>query len=208
MKKATILLFLLIPVIIFCQNTHNINFKIIDSVVVKKRYPYATKVNLEVSVSDFQNVVFLYHFYNPVNSFRSKTAQLSLEYIIEDKNHEIIKPKSDTFSILYPYSVEDKRNALIGIFVNSKQKILSKKLNPQQKDEYNLAKQEINNPQQEVALYLLLSVYHSDLSKGEYYLYLTYSFNPGWQYVLKDITNDPRTFKGSVISNKVKLIVE
>jgi len=134
---------------------------------------------------------------------------MGIAYIVEDKNHEIIKCQSDAFSILYPYpSPEDKRNQSIGIFVNSKQKIISKKLSPKQKKEYNLAKLEVNSPQQEIALYLLLSAYHSDLPKGDYYLYLTYSFKPGWQYVYKEIVNDMRTFKGSIVSNKVKLIVE
>ena len=60
MKKTTILLFLFIPVIIYCQNTHEINFRITDTVIIKKNYPYATKVNVEINVRNFQDTFFLY----------------------------------------------------------------------------------------------------------------------------------------------------
>jgi len=62
MKKIIILLLLFTSATVYSQQTHEINFRIIDSVVIKKEYPYATKINLEINVSDFQNTVFLYWF--------------------------------------------------------------------------------------------------------------------------------------------------
>ncbi|MDR2972275.1 MAG: hypothetical protein LBU83_10155 [Bacteroidales bacterium] len=205
MKKIFLFLFLLVPAIIYCQNTHEIHFKITDSVVVKKEYPYATKINLEINVPNFQDTFFLYYFYKHISSFIC-SYQTDIAYIIENKNSEIIKRQNNVS--LYPYSGEDKRNARIGIFINSKQQIIRKKLSWKKKKEYNFAKYEINSSKQSVVLYLLLSVFHRDLPKGEYYLYLYYSFQPEPQYIYKEIVNDSRTFKGSIVSNKIKLIVE
>jgi len=219
MKKTTLLLFLLVPIIIYCQNTHEINFKITDSVVIKKDYPYATKINLEINIPDFQEAFFLYYFDKCVRSYAlSEQYILSnplvvlfdpemLQYVITDKNHEIIEQQSGSRNFSSYSSVNRKRNR-IGTFVNSKQKVIIKELNYKQRLKYNLAKYKINKPKQNVALYLLLSEYHPDLPKGEYYLYLTYFLNPYSVYISKEVATDNRIFKGYIVSNKVKLIVE
>ena len=221
MKKTTILLCLFLPAIIYCQNTHEINFRITDTVIIKKNYPYATKVNLEVSVPDFQEPFSLYYFYKCVRSNAlSKQTILSnplelfyesemLQYVIEDKNQEIIEQQSGIPSRnLYSHTFGGYIRIRIGTFVNSKNIIIKKKLKPKQQLEYGLAKYEIKKTIQNVALYLLLSEYHSDLPKGEYYLYLTYYLTPYSAYIPKEIATNNKIFKGYIVSNKVKLIVE
>ena len=207
----------------YCQNTHDIIFRITDSVVIKKSYPYATKINLEISVSDWQDMFFLYYFHKCVASYewsvQSKEVFISqvvttivpqfLQYIIVDDNHQIVDIYPGFFDLLYIKRSKGHRKCYgIGTFVNSKQKIIRRKLKPKERLEYDFAKFEVNSSKQNVSRYLLLSIFHYDLPKGEYWLYLTYSFNPGWQYFYQEIANDSRTFKGSVVSNKVKLIVE
>ena len=202
--------------------------------IVKRDYPYATKINLEITTLDFQNTIFLYLFPNCIGSTdrlgyndlsddkKEKYAPLidkgmitldffepiGFQYVLEDKNHQIVKIYSGFFNLLYPYSPEDKRNKDIGTFVDSKQKIIRKKLKPKKRLEYNFAKYEVNNSRQNISIYLLLSIYHKDLPKGEYWLYLTYSYNPAPNCYYQEIANDSRTFKGKIVSNKVKLIVK
>jgi len=213
MKKPFLLIFLLLPAIIYSQNSYEFFFRITDSVIVKKDYPYATKINLEISVPDFQYAFFIYDFPKCVASHEwsaqrkeffdsqgvNSIAPRILQYVIIDENNEIIEYSSDYFSLLCKYLPIDTRFERMSTFVNSKQKILRKKLKLKKRFENNLAKYEINNQKQNVTLYLLLSVYHHDLPKGEYWLYLTY--RSGQSFYSTSVQNN-------VVSNKVKLIVE
>jgi hypothetical protein len=220
MKKISIFLFLFLPAINYGQNTYTIIFKITDSVVLKKNYPYATKVNLEINVPGFQETLFLYRFNKCVGSyalsqhtletvtpysFSPYFDYLSLQYVVENENYEIIESDSVLINIINKKTPTFRVREHIGTFVNSKQQIIRKELkNYKKRKEYNLAKYEISSTKQNVALYLLLSVYHKDLPKGDYYLYLTYFLSPSWQFVY-DINDST---KGRTVSNRVKLIVE
>ena len=209
---------------------HEIKLTIIDTVIVKRDYPFATKINAQINVPDLHDTMFMYNFYRCVGSSDffyynkdyyeklyldeessgmsiSPGHSVGLKYVLEDENHEIMNTYSDYFSLLYKYPDDDARNDITGIFVNSRQKIIRKKLNWKKEDDYVLAKYEINCQSQIVTLNLLLSVYHNNLPQGEYYLYLFYSFNPGPKYYRKDLEND-RTFNGTIVSNKIKLIVK
>ena len=214
MKKMIISL-LLLPVILYCQNAYDLNLIITDSVIVKKNYPYATKVNVEINTPNFQEPFCLYYFNKLVGSFAYYNDYLKenvippmiLQYIIENENHEIIKYQG-TLYLTYKNLEIFYRYKRVVIIVNSKQKIVSKKISYKKKEIANLAKYEVHSSKQKTILNLLLSVYHQDLPKGEYYLYLTYAFNPVLQNEIKDISNYSSTFRGSIVSNKVKLIVE
>jgi len=185
------------------QNTHEINFRIVDSVIIKKNYPYATKVNLEISVQDFQNKIFLYQFDKCVSSCGRLT------YFVKDEDQQEVAMYQDWYSLLYKDPKNEPKCQSTGFFVNSRQKIIRKQIPHRKQNNYDFAKYEINAKQQKITLYLLLSIFHKDLPKGKYYLYLVYySDGPGSASVFQDINNDNRTFKGSVVSNKVKLIVE
>lgn len=207
-RKATVSLFLffllIFPTHLFAQNTHEVNLRISDTSIVGKNYPYATKVNLEINITDFQRPIFLYYFHNPVFS----NMKIGLSYILEDENHKIVAWHSDWFSLLYNKPENKPKCMSTGFFINSKNKIIKKNVHGRKSNDYELAKFEINNPKQNVELYLMLGIFHKDLPKGEYYLYLVYSFNPTSMYMLKDIVSDTRNFKGNAISNKVKLIIE
>ena len=50
MKTYIISLFLFLPIIIYGQNSHEIFMSITDTVIIKKDYPYATKVNVKINV--------------------------------------------------------------------------------------------------------------------------------------------------------------
>jgi len=209
MTKKTIRNLLLILILFFfsdavAQNTHEVNIIIKDTLIKGRDYPYATKVNIEINVINFQNTVFLYYFHNPVSSL----GGYGLSYILEDKNHNRIQIRPDFYSILYKDPTSEPKCMSTGFYVNSKQKIIRKNVPGRKSNDYDLAKYEVISSKQNDAVYLMLSWYHKDLPKGEYYLYLTYSFNPKPQYQLKYIVNDSRTFKGNIVSNKVKLIVE
>jgi len=236
MKKIVLLVLLATPAIMYCQNTHEISFRITDSVIVKKDYPYATKINLEISVPDFQNTFYLYSFPNYIDATDRlgydnlsedikelyapmlEKGMISLNffesmgsnYVLEGENGKIIKIYFDFFNLLCREMPKGRRIPCdgIGTFINSKQKIIRKKINPKERLEYNFAKYEVNNSRQNISIYLLLSIYHKDLPKGVYWLYLTYSYNPAPNCYYQDIVNDSRTFKGKIVSNKVKLIVE
>jgi len=223
MKKIILLILILTPAIIYSQSKSEIIFKIIDSVIVKKNCPYATKINLEISVPDFQDTIFLYRFFKCIGSYAlSAHAQevlnsygaypnfgfdyMTMEYVIENEDYEVIDSDSVFFNILNKKIRTFRTRESIGTFVNSKQQIIRKKLNDRQRIKYNLAKYKISKPKQNVALYLLLCEYHPNLPKGEYYLYITYYFSPSWQSILN--VNDTKIFKHKVVSNRVKLIVE
>ena len=223
MKKIIFLILILTPAIIYSQSKSEIIFRITDSVVVKKSYPYATKINLEISVSDFQDTIFLYRFFKCIGSYAlsAHTQEIlnsygtypnfgfdymTLEYVIENENYEVIESDSVFFNILNKKTHTFRTRESIGTFVNSKQQIIRKKLNYKQRLKYNLAEYKIDKPKQNVAIYLLLCEYHKDLPKGEYYLYLTYYLSPSWHFILN--IDDFKAFKGKVVSNKVKLIVE
>jgi len=212
MRKTILLIFLLHFTILYCQNTQDIFFKITDSVIKKRDYPYATKINLEISVPDFQYSFFLYNFPKSVASYewsvqRKKNLvyqgvasnESRMQYIIEDENHEIIEYTSDYFTLLCKYLPIDARFERMGTFVSSKHKIIRKKLKLKERLEYKFAKFEINSSKQNVPLFLLLSIYHHDLPKGEYWIYLSYSPTQSFYS-----TSNPER----IISNKVKLIVE
>ena len=225
--KLIIIVLLFIPIIIFGQNSHEVYLTITDTVIIKNNYPYATKVNLEINAPDLQDTYILYSFRKCVGSmdFYERNDNMKafmrnmgisipstiifpgLTYIVEDEKQQKINTYP-YFSLLYKYPITDPRNENIGIFVNSNQKIIRKKLNDKKINDYNLARYKITRQNTSTTLYLLLSVYHNDLPKGEYYLYLGYSFNPSPQYVLQGVANDNKTFRGTVVSNKVKLIVK
>ena len=218
MKAYIISLFLFIPVIIFGQNTHEINLTITDTVITvkksTKRNKYAAKVNVKINVPDLEDTLSLYFFnkYIPAGSFSGeepfdefyKSTYIGLNYIVEDKNHNVIRVRTISGGSIY----QEKR-----IFVTSKQRIKLKKLNKEQQHNYDLAKYEIINEQQCLESYPLLSgVTTNVLSKGEYYLYFVYVFKSEFPYVglfeAEEVAKNSRIFKGSFVSNKVKLIVK
>ncbi|MCL2291135.1 MAG: hypothetical protein FWC34_10640 [Bacteroidetes bacterium] len=133
---------------------------------------------------------------------------LGLFYVLEDENHQIVVWYPDWYSLLYKDPKNEPKCMSTGFFVNSKQKIIRRRVPDRKSNDYDLAKYEISKQIQKDAVYLMLGIYHKDLPKGEYYLYLYYSFEPSKRYALKDIVNDSRTFKGYFVSNKVKLIIE
>ena len=100
-------------------------------------------------------------------------------------------------------------------FVTSKQKIKYRLLNDTERADYNRAKYEINNKKQNLTLYPLFGSFHYYLPKGEYYLYFVYSFNtnvnlapPTYGIWDSNKPSDSKIFRGSFVSNKVKLIVK
>ena len=204
---------------VIAQNTHEINLSITDSVIirkqVKKNYKYAIKVNAEINVKNLQDSIFLYSFNKYVSSTyvindlhpdRYKKHSTGLLYVIEDKNNNIIAPPMPTLPDTEAKNIIKRMHECI--FVTPKLKIKRRLLSTEELRDYVLKKYVINSSNQSLELYPLLGEYHYDLPKGEYYLYLAYSFQPSWQHVYKEIVNDPRTFKGWVVSNKVKLIVK
>ena len=211
MKINIILLLLFMSITILGQNTFDINLKITDTIIVKKKYPYATKINVEIDISDFKDTLFLYHFNKYVSPafFISDLKPLDtnyikgLIYIVEDINNHIIEP--EVFLVSYKYPEEEIRSLNKRIFVSSKQKIENRLLNEQEQHDYDKSEYVIISNKQKLVLYPLL--HHNNLPKGEYYLYLVYSFNPN-MYLQKHIVNDSKTFKGRFVSNKVRLIVK
>ena len=207
------------------QNTCEVNLSITDTVIIvkkiKKWHQYAIKVNTEITVQNLQDTLFLYNFnkyvspsifLNNLNSDRYKKKSMGLTFVIEDKNNRIMGTEHDLVS--YEKDKDITRILNSRVFVTSKQKIKYRQLDAEEQRNYDLAKYEINSEKQNLELFLLFNhsfgtsnTYHN-LPKGEYYLYLVYSFNPKPQFTSKEITDDPKIFKGSIVSNKVKLIVE
>jgi len=224
MKKKIFIIFFCVPLIIFCQNPYIIDLKITDTLVIKKKYPYATKVNIEINFTDFQDTMFLYLFNKCVSTFafwsdstinfysRYDTNYddfgnyVGLVYQLIDENNQIISGDFSLFRIRNISKYNSTR-----IFINSSQKFVKKRIKDDNIHNYFLAKYEINSQNQKVSLYPVFNEYHKDLPKGVYYLYFVYSFNPtkppngSWP---DKILKDSRAFKGRIVSNKVKLIVE
>ena len=96
-------------------------------------------------------------------------------------------------------------------FVTTKMQIEKRLLNNFEQRVYDLAKYEIVNEIQDLILYPLIGR-HQSLRKGEYYIYIVYVFKPEFPYVglfeAESVAKNSRIFKGSFVSNKVKLIVE
>jgi hypothetical protein len=222
MKKKIFIILFCVPAIIFCQNSFNIDLKITDTLIIKKQHPYATKINLDISISNFQDTIFLYLFSKCVSTFVFWSDSIinfysrndvdfddfrnhvGLVYQLVDENNEVIS--GDFIFIIRNPS---KYNST-GTFVNSKQKYVKKRIKDENIHEHFLARYEINSPNQKVFLYPIFDEHHKELPKGVYYLYFVYSFNPKPQQGtwFEEIIKDDRTFKGSVVSNKVKLIVK
>ena len=202
-------------------NTEEINLFITDTVVIVKnsrnRNSYAAKVNVEINVPVLTDTIFLYSFnqYVITNEFfcdmspfdAHEKSSIGLQYIVEDKNNHIMEDNLIRF-VSYTY----RRGAIKSMnsrwFVTSKQKIKHRLLNDIERTDYDRAKYKICNEKQNLTLYPLLGSFHFNLPNGEYYLYFVYSFNPSLRSVKSDIIYDSRTFKGSFVSNKVKLIVK
>jgi len=207
---------------IAAQNAHEINLYITDTVIVKKKTKnssqYAVKVNTEIDVRNLQDTLFLYSFNKYVfpSIFHSDLSpdgyktSMGLIFIIEDKNNQIISPRSTHNS--YAKEKDETRINNSRIFVSSKQKIKYKKLNDEERRNYDRAKHVISSEKQNLELYLIFyytsgsfNTYHN-LPKGEYYLYFAYSS----YYVppSSDKIDVNKIFRGNFVSNKVKLIVE
>ena len=77
MKKFILLISFFTPIILYCQNTHDISFRITDSVVIKKNYPYATKINLKISVPELGEV-------EDITQFQEVILQVQYIYSILD----------------------------------------------------------------------------------------------------------------------------
>jgi hypothetical protein len=203
------------------QNTHEINIAITDTVIIRKKikksYKYAIKVNAEITIPNLQDSLILYSFNKYVASpilisqfisARYKETTMGLTYIIEDKNDQIIVAHTDFVSYVNP-KIEFKQ--LFGrLYVTPKLKIKRRLLSIQEEREYALAKYVINKESHNLALYPLLGEYHWDLPKGEYYLYFVYSYNkiPPSSTIESNKLCDSKIFRGWIISNKVKLLVE
>jgi len=211
--------FIFTTIAVSSQNTHEINFIITDTLVIGKNYPYATKVNVEINVRNFRDTLFLYNFnkyvspsifLNNLNSDRYKKNSMELTFVIEDKNNRIISPGYELVS--YEKDKDITRISNSRIFVSSKQKIKYRKLNDEEQRNYDREKYKISSTKQNLELYLIFyyisgtSIAYHILPKGEYYLYLAYSnyYAPPSNEQI-DVS---KIFKGSVVSNKVKLIVE
>ena len=219
MKAWIISLFLLMPVIILGQNPIEINLSITDTVITVKKNTnknrYAAKANVEINVPDLQDTLFIYLFnkyvsagfyrdIEPFDNYKEKSAE-GLNFILEDKNHHIIENRLTLVS--YVNFKAETRAMRTRAFVNSKLEIKNKVLNDIELRNYRLAKYEITNETQSLVLYPLLGR-NFILSKGEYYLYFVYVFNPEFPYIgfSASIASDSRTYKGAFVSNKVKLI--
>jgi len=228
MIRIIILLFLFLPSITLGQNTVSVNMSITDTVVVvkksKNRSRYAAKVNVEISVPDFAESMFLFSFnkyvasneficdMNPFDNYRE--SSIGLQYIVEDKNNHIMKIDAITF-VSYKHPVDELEIMNTRRFVSSKQKIEYRLLNDIEQSDYDRAKYKIDNGKQSLMLYPLLGSFHYYLPKGEYYLYFVYSFNnnlvhfpPATIVLDSNKPVDYKIFNGSFVSNKVKLIVK
>jgi len=224
MKKLVIVIFLLLPMFIYCQNPYEMNLSITDTVIiakklikkkVKKSYIYAIKVNAEINAPNMQDSLFLYSFNKYVSSFSFfnnyiksnlyKEISVGLMYVIEDKNNQIIIPAFELVS--YKKEKDLIRNSNSRIFVSPKLRIIRRLLTEQEQRDYDLAKHVIDSKKQSLELFPLLGEYHNNLPKGEYYLYFVYSYHSN-ALPIGNIADDSRTFRGYFVSNKVKLIVE
>ena len=213
-KVWIISFFLFIPVIIFGQNTHEINLTITDTIIfVKestKRNRYAAKVNVEINIPNLQDSLFLYYFnkYVPTGYYSDddpfdnwKNSVDGFSFIIENKYNNILRVPFTLGGDTRKIKSREKRN-----FVDSKLKIKLRRLDDIELRDYNRSKYEIVNEKQSLVLYPLLG-HNFSLYKGEFYLYFVYAFVPN-PFFWGAIANDNSVFKGSFVSNKVKLIVE
>ena len=206
----------------YCQNTHEIIFTITNPLVIKKQYPNATKVNVEIFVQDLQDSLFLYYFNQYVNPSYSisdwkrefyKEATIGLNCVIENKNNRIILPILTGTSFKNPK--DEIKNAMSRTFASYEQKFYRKQLDEKEVFDYDLAKYEIKNEIQKLELFPLLNEYHQNFPKGKYYLYFVYSFYETIEskfypsiFLDNNKPNDDKIFRGYFVSNKVKLIVE
>jgi len=216
-KQILIIFMLLVSVKIVAQNTFDINLSISDTVIIIKKakmnYKYAIKVNSEIHVNNLQDSLFLYSINKNVPSyffindfsidifFKYSTG---LIYIIEDSKGHIIIPFFEFVS--YKKEKDEIKNSNSRLFVSPRLKIERRLLTAQEQREYDLAKYIIHREKQRLELFPLLGEYHSDLPKGEYYLYFVYSYHS--RILPVNIADDSRLFRGYFVSNKVKLIVE
>ena len=197
------------------QHNLEVNLNITDTVIVvknsAKKHNYAAKVNMEINIPKFQDTVFLFFFnkYVRTNPFFGDIADFEhyrnyshgLQYIIEDKNQHIMESNEIIF-VSYKNPEDEIKNSDSRYFVNSKLQIEQKLLNDIEQRDYDLAVYEVNKDKQEFVLYPLIGNSHFYLPKGEYFIYFVYSYNKGIKY------NRKKVFNGSIISNKVKLIVK
>jgi len=222
MKSYIISLFLFIPVIIFGQNTHEINLTITDTVITVKegtrRNRYAAKVNVEINVPNLHDTLFLYNFNKYVSAaffhneepfdeyYKDPYFFRGLYFFLEDKNQNTLR--NEMILISFARRKDERKSLNSRNFVTSKMQIKKKVLNYFEQRDYDLAKYEITNEKQSLILYPLLGR-HPRLSQCEY-LYFVYVFEPVFPYIglPANIANDSHTFKGYFVSNKIKLIVK
>jgi len=209
---------------VIAQDVFEVNLSITDTKIVKKkaknRQKYAIKINAEINVPMLQDSVILHSFNKYVPSHFFGLSDLSpnsykyfstpLMYVIEDKEGKIINARFELVS--YENQKVEIRRMNERLFVSPKLRIERRLLNAQEQHDYDLAKYVIRNEKQNLELYLLLGEYHSNLPKGEYYLYFVYSdYNPRVPPLdmrVEGKLDDGNIFRGYFVSNKVKLIVE
>ena len=198
--------------------------EIINSVVIKERKQDVVRLEILLSSSDKEtDTLYFYKFYKHIPSIpfvynlsmlnKYKYSSLGLSYIIEDSQENIIEARDN----LPPsfVNMKDELNYLAQINqVNEKTlKIKKVKLNHEESHDYHLSKLMLAGSDT-ITLFPLLSSYHN-LKPGMYKLYLFYSFNEtvssipcSQSFWDKNKPNDFMIFKGSIISNKIDLIIK
>ena len=108
MKKKIFIIFFCVPIILFCQNPFRIDIKIADSLVVKKKYPSATKINVEINFPDFHDTMYFYLFNKCVYAFNFWSDSLVDFFSRHDVNFEDFGN-----SVGLAYSLVDENNEVI-----------------------------------------------------------------------------------------------
>ncbi len=225
MKTISVIFFVFLFNSLYSQNYSAGNIEIKDSVVIKKKKQDVIRLNIKISCVDCKShKCYFYNFHKMVPSIpfvnssellnKYRDSSVGLNYIIEDYKGNIVLAKEN----LYPSYVDFKdeitstlKNPLID---TNKLKLVHRIKNANVARNSILSKLILDREEKSLIVYPLLKIYH-DLSRGEYFLYLFYSFNSAVEmspptFGIWDANKpcDKNIFRGTISSNKIKLIVE
>ena len=225
MRLIFSILFTFSAFFMYGQQKNIVRLEIINSVVIKERKQDAVRIEVQLSNSYKENdtlYFYKFHKYTPSIPFvinsrilsEYKDRSVGLNYIIEDNQGIIIEAKDNL-----PPSFVNTNDELY--YITQKNQINEKtlkrkkvKVNNKELHDNILSKFMITGNDTIIILFPLISPYYN-LSPGKYKLYLFYSFNDTVcsNYSSQNLwdsnkPNDSMIFKGSIVSNKIDLIIK
>ena len=229
MKKKSLLLVLLLALsaVAFPQEPTSVlgTMTILDSVVIKRHNKDAVELNVRLSFPQTDSVV-LSHFYEYVNSDGlyslikddgvNPLGDCGLTYAIEDENGNYISTGYNQLVMVSCENVKDESDFYDKVWKVNKRSLKAKRVLPKEdeKEKLSMSKLVVCHNDTIVKLYPIILDNRNFFGSrtpyppGKYKLLLFYSQEDEHNILEKNKRPGEHVFKGSMVSNKIDIIIK